>query len=135
MFAPCTICSVFAELAQLFYTRSSSILAATALKKWRAVHQSHQNAQSFAVHYRRAQLQYKMLLAWRLQLRAKLRMAKQAKTAQKHILLRRCFRTWAAKVEEHKRTRKLKDFELRATKKYLQREFFCLMPHFRRSNR
>ena len=54
------------EMAQLFRMRSSSVLAESALKKWRAVFQSHQNAQAFAVHYHRAQLQYKMLLTWLL---------------------------------------------------------------------
>ena len=110
------------EMAQLFRARSSSILATSVLKKWCGVRQSHQNARSFAVHYHRAQLQYKMLLAWRLQLRAKLRTVKQAKSAQKHLLLRRYFRTWAAKVEEQRRTRKLKAFELRSAKTYFLRK-------------
>ncbi|RDX56891.1 hypothetical protein OH76DRAFT_1370055 [Lentinus brumalis] len=107
------------ELAQLFRTHSSSVLTASALKKWRAVFQSHQNAQSFAVHYHRAQLQYKMLLAWRLQLRAKLRMVKQSKTARKYLLTRRCIHVWRAKLEEKRRLQKLKEFELTVAKRHL----------------
>ncbi|KAI0721662.1 hypothetical protein C8T65DRAFT_800148 [Cerioporus squamosus] len=108
------------ELAQLFRTRSSSLLAASALKKWRAVFQSHQNAQSFAVHYHKAQLQYKMLLAWRLQLRAKLRMVKQAKVARKHLLMRRCMRVWREKLEDKRRLQKLKEFELKVAKRHFE---------------
>ncbi|RPD79963.1 hypothetical protein L226DRAFT_550172 [Lentinus tigrinus ALCF2SS1-7] len=106
------------EMAQLFRMQSSSVLASSALKKWRAVLQSHQNAQSFAVHYHRAHLQYKMLLTWRLQLRAKLRMVKQAKAARKHLLMRRCVRIWAAKLEEKRRLQKLKQFELKAIQRH-----------------
>ena len=117
---PLTVCVV--EMAQLFRSRSSSVLAASVLKRWREVLQSHQNAQAFAVHYHRAQLQYRMLLTWRLQLRAKLRLVKQAKAAQKYLVMRRCFRAWAAKVQEKKRLRKLKQFELRVAKRYFEGE-------------
>ncbi|KAI0637076.1 hypothetical protein C8Q77DRAFT_1215897 [Trametes polyzona] len=106
------------ELAQLFATRSASVLAASAFKKWRSAYGSHQNALTFAVHYHRAQLQYKMLLAWRLRLRAKLRMVKQAKVAQKQLLLRRYLHTWKAKVAERQRERKLKEFQTRVVKQY-----------------
>ncbi|KAI0748015.1 hypothetical protein C8Q80DRAFT_1104403 [Daedaleopsis nitida] len=108
------------EMAQLFRTRSSSLLAASVLKRWREVYRSHQNAQTFAVQYHRAQLQYKMLFAWRLQLRAKLRMVKQAKVAQKYLLVRRCFKVWTAKVAEKKRLQKLQELELRVAKRYFE---------------
>ncbi|KAH9946207.1 uncharacterized protein BXZ73DRAFT_86381 [Epithele typhae] len=106
------------EMAELFRMRACSILEAQALKKWRTVHRSHQNAQTFAVHYHRVQLQFKMLLQWRLQLRSKLKVIKQAKTARKYLLLRRCFHVWSAKVEEQRRERKLQQFQLRATRKH-----------------
>ena len=107
-------------MAQLFRMRSTSVLAESALKKWRAVFQSHQNAQAFAVHYHRAQLQYKMLLTWRLELRAKLRMVKQAKAARKYLFMRRCIRVWAAKLEEKRRLQKLKEFDLKVVKRYFE---------------
>ncbi|OJT15746.1 hypothetical protein TRAPUB_4382 [Trametes pubescens] len=105
------------ELAQLFAARSASILGSAALKKWRAAYTSHQNALTFAVHYHRAQVQYKMLLIWRLRLRAKLRRAKQAKAAQKHLLLRRYLHMWTAKVAEKQRERKLQEFQRRIVKR------------------
>ena len=65
-----------------------------------------------------------MLLIWRLRLRAKLRVAKQAKVAQRYLLLRRYFRAWEVKVGRRRREGKLKEFQLRATKKLFDRE--CL---------
>ncbi len=112
--------SICLELAQLFRSRSSSLAAAFALARWRHVLQSHQNAQAYAVHYHSMHLQYKMLRVWRLQLRAKLHLVKQAKTARRQLLMRRFLRAWASKAEEKKRLRKLKQFELRTTKKYFE---------------
>ncbi|KAM5538990.1 hypothetical protein V8D89_007213 [Ganoderma adspersum] len=108
------------ELAQLFRTRSASLQGVSALKRWRGVYQSHQNAQSFAVHYDRQRLQYQTMLSWRLQLRAHLRKAKQAKVARKYLLLRRCFHTWTAKVEEKRREKKLREFQMRKAKKVFE---------------
>ncbi|KAI1795981.1 hypothetical protein LXA43DRAFT_697884 [Ganoderma leucocontextum] len=108
------------ELAQLFRTRSTSLQGASVLKRWREVYQSHQNAQSFAVHYDRERLQYQMMLTWRLQLRAHLRKAKQAKVARKYFVLRRCFHVWTAKVEEKRREKKLREFQMRKAKKVLE---------------
>ncbi|KAI0670486.1 Sfi1 spindle body protein-domain-containing protein [Trametes maxima] len=104
------------ELAQLFALRSSSVIVSASLKKWRNAHGSHQNAHTFAVHYHKAQLQYKMLLQWRLKLRARLRLVKQAKVARKQLLLRRCLHAWTAKVAEKRRERKLKEFQQRVVK-------------------
>ncbi len=112
------------ELAQLFRTRSTSLQGASALKRWRGVYQSHQNAQSFAVHYDRERLQYQMMLTWRLQLRAHLRKAKQAKIARKYLLLRRCFHVWTAKVEEKRREKKLREFQMRKAKKVFEGEYY-----------
>ncbi|KAI0664914.1 Sfi1 spindle body protein-domain-containing protein [Cubamyces menziesii] len=108
------------ELAQLFATRSSSVLASASFQKWRNAYNSHQNAHTFAVHYHKAQLQYKMLLNWRLQLRAKLRMVKQAKAAQKHLLLRRYLHVWKVKAAEKQRERKLKEFQRRTVAQYFR---------------
>ena len=108
------------ELAQLFATRSSSVLASASFQKWRNAYNSHQNAHTFAVHYHKAQLQYKMLLNWRLQLRAKLRMVKQAKAAQKHLLLRRYLHVWKAKAAEKQRERKLTEFQRRTVAQYFR---------------
>lgn len=115
------------ELAQLFRTRSTSLQGASALTKWREVYRSHQNAQSFAIHYDKERLQYQMMLTWRLQLRAHLRKAKQAKVARKYLLLRRCFHVWTAKVEEKRREKKLREFQVRKAKKVFEGDY-CSSP-------
>ena len=114
------------ELAQLFRTRSASLQASSVLKKWRQVHQSHQNALSYAVHFDRMHLQYKMMLTWRLKLRAHLRMVKQAKVARKYLLLRRCLHLWTTKLQEKRRQNKLKEFEQRLTKKFFEGIFYVV---------
>ncbi|KAI0781045.1 hypothetical protein BD413DRAFT_462348 [Trametes elegans] len=108
------------ELAQLFATRSSTALAAAALQKWRGAYSSHQNAHAFAVHYHKAQLQSKVLHTWRVQLRAKLRMVKQAKVTQRQLLMRRHFLAWKDKLAERQRERKLKEFQRRIVQQYFQ---------------
>lgn len=105
-------------MAVLFLTRSSSVLASSSLQRWQQVYRSHQNAQTFAAQYHTAQLQYKMLLAWRLRLRDKLRMMKQAKVAQKQLAVKRYFHQWHKNVAEKQRDRKVKAFQLRVAKRY-----------------
>ncbi|GBE82341.1 hypothetical protein SCP_0407250 [Sparassis crispa] len=108
------------DLAVAFSMRSSSTLAFSSLQKWRQVHTTHRNAHAFAVHYRSAQLQYKMLLVWRLELRTKLRMIKQAKLANKYFVLRTFYNKWAAKLVQRRLETKLKVFEGQIVKKFLE---------------
>ncbi|OCH95505.1 hypothetical protein OBBRIDRAFT_816423 [Obba rivulosa] len=101
-----------------FSMRPSSSLASDTLKRWHQVYTSHHNAQAFAIQYQSAQLQFKMLLAWRQQLRAKRRMLKQAKIAQKFFIMRNYWQKWALQLEERRRKKKLQEFERRVVKKY-----------------
>lgn len=111
------------DTALAFSVRSSSALASSSVQKWRQVYHTHRNAQTFAVHYHSAHLSFKMLLLWRLQLRKKLKLAKQAKLAEKFFVMRGAWRTWLAKVAEKKRGRKVKDFERRVAKRYFEGTF------------
>ncbi len=61
-----------------------------------------------------------MLLVWRLQLRAKLKQVKQGKVAEKFFVLRTGWKKWADKIIERKRERKLKEFEAKVLRRYLQ---------------
>ncbi|THG95070.1 hypothetical protein EW026_g6516 [Hermanssonia centrifuga] len=88
--------------------------------RWQQVYKTHRNAQAFADHYHSAQLRYKMLLVWRLQLRAKLKQVKQGKVAEKFFVLRTGWKKWADKIIERKRERKLKEFEAKVLRRYLQ---------------
>ena len=83
---------------------------------------SHQNAQAFAVHYHSAQLRFKMILTWRLRLRAKLKLNKQAKVAEKYFTIRNAWKTWREKVEDKRRQQKLRVFEIRMLRTYMHGE-------------
>lgn len=111
------------DTALAFSMRPSSALASSSIQKWRNVHHTHRNAQTFAVHYHSAHLSFKMLLLWRLQLRKKLKLAKQAKLADKFFVMRGAWRTWLAQVAEKKRNKKVKDFERKIAKRYFEGTF------------
>ncbi|GJE87193.1 hypothetical protein PsYK624_032760 [Phanerochaete sordida] len=106
--------------ALAFSTRGSSALAVSAMRRWREVHTSHQNAQAFAVQYYNTQLAYRMLFAWRLQLRAHAKQARQARHAEKYFVTRSAWHKWVEKAQEKKRERKVKEFEERVAGKYLR---------------
>lgn len=104
-----------------FATRPKSSLAVSALKTWYQVYRTHRNSQAFAVQYHSAQLTFKMLHMWRIQLRVRLKMIKQAKIAEKFFLMRRAWKHWVEKVEEQKRQKKLKLLEQRMLLQYFDR--------------
>lgn len=106
------------DLALAFSTRASSTVVSSSLHRWRQVYHTHQNAQSFAVHYHSAQLRFKMLLVWRLQLRARLRMVKEARLAQKYFLQRRFWKQWKTQFAQKKLDKKLVDLEARLARRH-----------------
>ncbi|KAI0934407.1 hypothetical protein AcV5_006256 [Taiwanofungus camphoratus] len=106
------------DLALAFSVRSSLALLSSALHKWRQVYSSYQNARAFAVHYHSAQLRFKMLLIWRIHLRANLKMVKQAKATQRFFVQRTYWRKWVAKLSQKRLDKKFNDFNGRIVKKY-----------------
>ncbi|KAI0341741.1 hypothetical protein BDW22DRAFT_1485199 [Trametopsis cervina] len=107
------------EMAVHFSLRSSSTLASSTLQRWQAVYISHQNAQAFAVHYHSIQLRFKMVLVWRLQLRAKLKLVKQAKAIEKYFVMRNAWRIWQEKQAGKRREQKLKVFDARIMRVFM----------------
>lgn len=61
-----------------------------------------------------------MILTWRLQLRARLKLAKQARAAEKYFAMRSAWKIWHVKLADKRRDRKLKVFEARILRSYLQ---------------
>ena len=108
----------YPDLATAFYQRASSTVVSAALRHWRGAYGTHRNATTFAAHYHSAQLQYKALLAWRLQLRARLKMLKQARIAQKFFLQRRYFKLWLVRLKEERLEKKRREFEGRVVQRY-----------------
>jgi hypothetical protein len=58
-----------------------------------------------------------MLLAWRIHLRTKFKMIKQARLAEKFFVIRKAWRIWTDRFEENSREKKLKALEKRRLKK------------------
>ena len=100
-------------------------MLSSALRQWRGAHGTHRNAATFAAHYHSAQVQYGALLAWRLQLRARLKMLKQARIAQKFFVHRRCFKMWRVRVREERLEKRRREFEARVVRRYFDGAF-CL---------
>ena len=89
-----------------FASRSKSYVVSAALHKWRNHRVTVQNALAFAAQYHAAQLQYKMLYIWRLQLRSKLKLARKARTAEKYFIKRQAWTMWRHQMDGRKREKK-----------------------------
>lgn len=105
--------------ALAFSMRPSSSLASSTLRRWVQVFTTHRNAQTFAVHYHASHLRFNALMAWRIQLREKVRLIKQAKIAEKQVV----WNKWIAKLKQKGREKSLKQFEMRVLSRYLRGEF------------
>ena len=99
---------LYPELALTFSLASNSYRASSMLQTWRQVYLSHCSALSFAVQFHSVQLRYKILLSWRIQLRMKLKLIKQAKLAEKFFIFRKAWRVWMDRFDESMREKKLR---------------------------
>lgn len=100
------------DLAISFSHRSKATVSA-ALQTWQRVLTTHRNADTFAAHYHHAQLNYRVMLTWRLELRARLRKVKQAKMAEKFFASRKVWQIWRHRTQEQRREKALRKFERR----------------------
>jgi protein SFI1 len=69
-----------------------------------------QGAHAFAVQYANVQLQFRLLFKWRVQLRAHLKLLREAKIADKFFLMRRAWRRWLDKAEMRGREKRLREW-------------------------
>lgn len=90
------------------------------MHSWRSVFGTHQNALSFAVQYHAAQAKYRMLLAWRIGLRKKVKMIKMGRLAERYFATRAAWRIWNDKLDEKRRENQLKGFQRRKLRCILQ---------------
>ncbi|KAG2144777.1 hypothetical protein BD769DRAFT_1625348 [Suillus cothurnatus] len=100
------------DYALAFSMRSDSYGVSSALRTWHRVYTIYQNRRAFAVQRNLARVQYDALLKWRIQLRAKMTLLKQAR-------LRRILKAWKVKFEERQRLKKLKDLEIRRLRAFM----------------
>lgn len=106
------ISNIVADYALAFSMRSESYTASSALRTWYQVYTVYQNRHAFAIQRHLARVQYDALLKWRIQLREKLKLMKQARIVEKFFLERKFLKVWKAKLEEHQRLKKLKELEI-----------------------
>jgi protein SFI1 len=64
-----------------------------------------------------------MLVAWRIRLRSNLKLAKQARLAEKYLTVRRTWNIWGDKLSQKIRERKLEELRKQKLKKYLASKF------------
>ncbi|RDB21456.1 hypothetical protein Hypma_011541 [Hypsizygus marmoreus] len=107
------------DLAVAFSSRLDSKLASFALGRWRDVLISHQNSLSFAVQYDSAQLRYKMLWSWRIQLRKKIELVKRGRIADKIFTIRRAWRTWREVLDAKSREKRAEEFKRKRLERIL----------------
>ncbi|KAG2078128.1 hypothetical protein BDR04DRAFT_449557 [Suillus decipiens] len=100
------------DYALAFSMRSDSYGVSSALRTWHQVYTIYQNRHAFAVQRNLARVQYDALLKWRIQLRAKMKLLRQARLVENFILQRRILRAWKVKFEERQRLKKLEGLEI-----------------------
>ncbi|KAH7912247.1 hypothetical protein BJ138DRAFT_1178988 [Hygrophoropsis aurantiaca] len=106
------------DFAIAFSLRSNSYTVSSALQTWKQVYTVYQNRRTFAVERYLARVQFDALLKWRIHLRTKLKILKQAKVVEKYFLQRRSINQWRIKLEDRRRLKKLKEVEARKLEKY-----------------
>ena len=100
----------FSDAALVFAQRSQINVASSALHVWHKRLATQQGAQAFAIQYARVQLQFRVLFKWRVQLRAHLKLFRQAKIAHKYFVMRRAWRFWVDRAEAHGREKRLREW-------------------------
>ncbi|KAH7929761.1 hypothetical protein BV22DRAFT_1080370 [Leucogyrophana mollusca] len=106
------------DFAIAFSMHSNSYTVSSALQTWQRVYTVYQNRRSFAIQRHLARVQFDALLKWRLHLRTKLKVLKQAKIVEKYFLQRRSLKLWTAKLQDKRRQKKLKQLETEKLRKY-----------------
>lgn len=110
----------FAARAIDFENRPSSALVGVALSRWHHNLVGYRTRLSQAAQYDRDVLVSRALMFWRIKLRVKLKLAKNAKVARKYLLIRSAWKKWRDMAEEKKRENLLKLFGQRMIQKHFE---------------
>jgi protein SFI1 len=109
------ICSAYLQIlerlgaALSFAQRCQIHVTSSALQVWHKRLATQQGANAFALQYANAQLQFRFLYRWRVQLRVHLKRFRQARIADKFFVVRRAWRIWVDKVEVRGREKRLRE--------------------------
>ena len=98
------------DAALSFAQRCQIHVSSSALQVWHKRLATQQGANAFAVQYAHAQLQFRILYRWRVQLRAHLKRFRQAKIADKFFVMRQAWKIWVDKAEERGRQKRLREW-------------------------
>jgi hypothetical protein len=98
------------DAALSFAQRCQIHVTSSALQVWHKRLATQQGANAFAVQYAHAQLKFRILYRWRVQLRAHLKRFRQAKIADKFFVMRQAWRIWVGKAEERGRQKRLREW-------------------------
>jgi protein SFI1 len=107
------------DAALSFAQRCQIHVTSSAFQVWHKRLATLQGANAFAVQYANAQVQFRILYRWRVQLRAHLKRFRQAKIADKFFVMRRGWRIWVDRAEVRSREKRLKEWNKgRAVKQF-----------------
>lgn len=98
------------DAALSFAQRCQIHVTSSAVQVWHKRLATQQGANAFAVQYAHAQLQFRILYRWRVQLRAHLKRFRQAKIADKFFVMRQAWRIWVDKAEERGRQKRMREW-------------------------
>jgi hypothetical protein len=107
-------------LAITFSSRLESSFLLSVFHMWRKVYTTHGNAWRFSIQYHSSRLQYNLLLTWRIQLRRKMKAAKEARAADRFFATRRAWKKMVAAFKARGREKKLQDFAKRQLDKHFR---------------
>jgi protein SFI1 len=100
--------------AALAFAQHSQIrVTSSALRVWHQRLAMQQGAHAFAVQYANVQLKFRLLYKWRVQLRAHLKLFREAKIANKFFVMRRAWRRWVDMAEARGRENRLREWNKR----------------------
>jgi protein SFI1 len=85
-------------------------VTSSALQVWHKRLATQQGANAFALQYANAQLQFRILYRWRVQLRVHLKRFRQARIADKFFVARRAWRIWVDRAEVRGREKRLREW-------------------------
>ncbi len=105
------------DAALSFAQRCHVHVTSSALQVWHKRLATQQGASAFAVQYAHAQLQFRILYRWRVQLRVHLKRFRQAKIADKFFVVRQAWRIWVDKAEVRGREKRLREWNKEKAKK------------------
>lgn len=106
-------------------------LASKAFDRWHKQADRHLRLYGTAVRYDEIHLEHRMLMTWRIELRMKFRLMKQARIARHYLLIRHAWNKWKDALEERRRQQKLHLIENKMAQKFFISELttvFIVLP-------